>query len=550
MGENENIFNIAIENIVQYPFHMQDNLRVLYVIKGSLKMVVVSGEWILNENDIEIININEPIQIKKDSDENLVLILSIKSSFAKAHCPDIDKHTYNCNCTAFFNSVASEKKQRILKDKLYNICEVYLDGNNQYAIENQLADITSFIVNQFNDIKNIFDNYNNNDIHMLRFLGINDYLTGNFMKRITLNEIANIKYLSPQYLSGEFSNRLNRSFHSIVDYYRIIESVRLLIKTDLTITVISQQCGFSAIRYFYRHFKHYMHCTPTEFKKELTQKFIITESHSIKSKEIWKKIKYKLNKYAKQTNKTKILISVEDLDNISGKKHFKPLPLSFDIAKGLLINKRAGDKTFINQIRHKSYDSNCFASIILKRVFKGMDISKDILFRDLDSSTFLSGQKGIFTKDNIKKPLFWALDFVSRLSKIVVELNNNYIITKNKDGIYTILAVNCKESDIEKTIKLYDSQEAEVILDIDITLNNIFDKKYIISIEQIDNKSASLLKYINDVGKDIKISTNQHKLLDRYLTPSLNIGLKNKDDNKINVELSPFSFALITIEPF
>jgi hypothetical protein len=54
MSDYNDNFDITVENITLYPFHIKKSLRVIYVIKGSIKLIVVSGEWVLKENDIEI----------------------------------------------------------------------------------------------------------------------------------------------------------------------------------------------------------------------------------------------------------------------------------------------------------------------------------------------------------------------------------------------------------------------------------------------------------------------------------------------------------------
>lgn len=545
MSDYNDNFDITVENITLYPFHIKKSLRVIYVIKGSIKLIVVSGEWVLKENDIEIININEPIRIQGITDDNLIVVLSVDSQFAKKCDNEIDKYTYNCNCTAFFKSIANSRKQQILKKKLYNICESYIEENHKDTICDLLKDMVAFIGGQFNDIKNIFTNYPNNDLHMLRFIGINDYLAGNFNKKITLSELANIKYLSPQYLSGEFSSKLSRSFHSIVDYYRIIESVRLLIKTDLTITAISQECGFSAARYFYRHFKHFMNCTPTEFKKELNSSFIITERRSIKSDNLWGEVAKLWAKNEGHPDFISILINLEE-------KASMQMPFNIKAARMMLGRKSIsigkGNKES-NEIGHKSYDTNVFAAVILKRILSGADITGEIVTEDEKCSTFLSGQKGIYAHNKIKKPLYWAIKFISELGEEVIDISDNYIITRKNDNMIAIIALNCDIKDPDKVISRYDNNELGSFLNVNIKLTNLKYQDYTMNIEKVDNISGSLLKHWESINKPDEISLNQRNIINRYIHPNLSVEIINATKDKVCIRLAPYSFALITVEP-
>lgn len=542
-GYNKN-FSITVENMTLYPFHMEESLRVIHVVKGSIKLIVVSGEWVLNQNDIEIININEPIKIQGITEDNLVLVLSIDSQLAKKCNNEIDKYTYNCNCSAFFKSIANNRKQQILKKKLYNICEAYMVDSCEDTLYDLFKDILNFISGQFNDIKNIFSNYPNNDLHMLRFMGINDYLAGNFNKKITLSELANTKYLSPQYLSGEFSSKMNRSFHSIVDYYRIIESVKLLIGTDLTITAISQECGFSAARYFYRHFKHFMNCTPTEFKKKLKSSFIITERHSIKSNTIWDEVEKLWAENEGHPDFINLLINLDENGSMQ-------IPFNIKAAKMMLGKKNTHDDKGNNvkkDMGHRAYDSNVFASVILKRILSGIDIGDHIAIVDENRGTLLSGQRGIYAVNGIKKPLYWAMRFISDLGERIIDISDNFIITGKNDNMIVILVVNCDIKEPDKVINVYDANETEKFLNVNIKLTNLKYREYIVNIEKIDSNCGSLLKYWESIGRPDEISSNQRNIINRYIKPNLSVEIINANEDKLCIRLAPYSFALITIE--
>ena len=60
----------------------------------------------------------------------------------------------------------------------------------------------------------------------------------------------------------------------VVDYIkaeRINRAVLLMKTTSLSLTEISEQIGFSTLRYFSRVFKEAKGIIPSEFKKQLTQ---------------------------------------------------------------------------------------------------------------------------------------------------------------------------------------------------------------------------------------------------------------------------------------
>lgn len=260
---------IDIINIDGFPYHINKNLRILYVLSGEIEVTWVSGKQKISQNEIEIINVNEPSQISKCGADNVVAIFEIDMEFAKKYCDDIDATIYNCNCDFFFPSRTKQVDQAALKLRLIQIYKIYANRSLHYKLPMEVMEAVLLIKEKFNDIKNIFSDNMKSDIHAERFLRINHYLISNINKKLSLKEIAAKEYLSPHYVSKEFNEKLNKSFQAIVDYYRVKKSVMMLISTDMSITSISEDCGFSANRYFYEKFRCYMDCTPVQFRKEL-----------------------------------------------------------------------------------------------------------------------------------------------------------------------------------------------------------------------------------------------------------------------------------------
>lgn len=272
MKQDVGLYGIKAERINFYPFHLNQNLRLLYVLEGSLRLRFVSGEHILKTGDVEILNISEPVEIQKTEGENLVLIYEFNGAKAKQYCDMIDRGIFNCNSTLFYASVTAQKDQDVLKRKLRLFYEYYLDGTGEFLMEKAMEEIVVFVGDRCHDLKNMFRNVLDDDVRADRFMRIYTYILENCQKKINLKELAESEYLSPQYLSKEFNNRLKINFKDTLEYFRVIQSVRYLISSSMTVTQISELCGFSAPRYLYKKFGLYMNCTPMEFKKSLSRR--------------------------------------------------------------------------------------------------------------------------------------------------------------------------------------------------------------------------------------------------------------------------------------
>lgn len=93
------------------------------------------------------------------------------------------------------------------------------------------------------------------------------FLQNNYGRQITLNEVAGLVGLSPNYFSSIFKKELGTSFLEYLNRYRIEKSMELLQNTSLKTYEIAFRCGFSDEGYYGKTFKKYTGKTPNEYKK-------------------------------------------------------------------------------------------------------------------------------------------------------------------------------------------------------------------------------------------------------------------------------------------
>lgn len=268
MDKYKHLLKIYAGQVAYMPFHLSENLRLLYVLSGSISCRWVAGVHTLSAGQIEIVNIEEPFCIEQSSDDNLVLFFEIQKEKAVEYCDLIDDGLYNCNTTLFYDSTTDSRAQAVLKDKMRTLYLDYLEEKEHARMEEQISDIVNFIVDNCHDLLNMLNAKRGTDPRAERFLRIYTYMYNHCDEKINLKQLADCEYVSQQYLSKEFNERLNMNFKDTLEYYRIIQSVRYLIQGKKNVTMISELCGFSAPRYFYKHFAIYLKCTPAEFRNQ------------------------------------------------------------------------------------------------------------------------------------------------------------------------------------------------------------------------------------------------------------------------------------------
>ena len=92
------------------------------------------------------------------------------------------------------------------------------------------------------------------------------YLQQNFRQPLTLNQAAAATGTSPNYLSALFSKQLRISFHTLLNAMRLNHALDMLRHSDLPVTEICYDCGFSSLRTFNRVFMDSFGMTPRQLR--------------------------------------------------------------------------------------------------------------------------------------------------------------------------------------------------------------------------------------------------------------------------------------------
>lgn len=98
------------------------------------------------------------------------------------------------------------------------------------------------------------------------------YIQENCEQQMTLQTVSDYVGFSPFYLSRLFKKVTNSSFMEYLTNQRIKRAQTLLVDSDLSVTEISYQSGFTSISTFNRVFKKYRGCSPSSYRKYYDKK--------------------------------------------------------------------------------------------------------------------------------------------------------------------------------------------------------------------------------------------------------------------------------------
>jgi len=93
-----------------------------------------------------------------------------------------------------------------------------------------------------------------------------DYIKDNFQTNLSLEEVSEVLHMSVSRFRHLFKDIMNINFKEYIFYLRVTEAQKRLAETDMSISEIIYDLGFSNINQFYTLFYKYTLTTPSKYR--------------------------------------------------------------------------------------------------------------------------------------------------------------------------------------------------------------------------------------------------------------------------------------------
>ena len=97
-----------------------------------------------------------------------------------------------------------------------------------------------------------------------------EYIRIHYRERLSLEDLAEQFHLSPKYLSRYFKEHFHLTLSQHISHLRLNHARELLETTDLSVTDIAMQSGFSGVSFFIRSFTEANGISPLKWRKVRT----------------------------------------------------------------------------------------------------------------------------------------------------------------------------------------------------------------------------------------------------------------------------------------
>ena len=329
--------NILVANIKEYPIHFHADIEVVYVLSGSIVLKNGYYTYTLRQDDLFILNDMELHSYESTDEDNMVLILHLDIAYFADYYEDFR----NCFFITDVNGETDESLEVLKQFVARIVMEILRKGKGyEHNVIENAHNLISGLISDFQYFSMKDGKLENetgrrgNKVLADRLRRITDYMYENYTRRLPLSEIAKREHLSIFYLSHVIKQATGMSFQELLSFIRVEESEKLLLGTNKKIGLIAEECGFSAIRYYVKHFQIWFGMHPTEYRKKYAGKVISRETvanyEKYGSTEIENAIKKQLKgiytEYTKELKPKSVIIDVDINEKISEKEQKSNFP--------------------------------------------------------------------------------------------------------------------------------------------------------------------------------------------------------------------------------
>jgi xylan 1,4-beta-xylosidase len=358
---------VNLSKVKKIPVNIQRNVEFLFVLKGELDIVINNQEHKLAEADIVFINNGDVYEIDGIK-ENLVLSIQVDYDFFNQAAKK-EQSLYLCN-----SSINQSEKYDSIRKILARIMYEYSNRVDGYELQimSLLYKLIYLLNSNFliTDCQETYSLDMQNNKYNERMNSILIYIKQNYNQQISLQDVANSQYLTPEYLSKFFKMQTGITFSKYLNGFRLSQAVKELIRTDHSVTKIAMNNGFPNLVAFNKIFREEYNTTPAEYRSQIRKKqTVANEGEDLYSETV--KVEY--DKAADQL--AKYVAADEDLDN---KIQQQNLPVSSEVTVDINADKAEQINHSWKSLINLGYASDGLRSDLQQHL---IDIQSNIKFK-------------------------------------------------------------------------------------------------------------------------------------------------------------------------
>ena len=254
--------------------HYHSYIEIIYSIEGSNEIFLNDARSTFSTGDLVLINSRDVHSIVCGDGVYLVLRFEPELLYGSPQSAIELKYVLPFVLNSFKHQTVflkHELEKSVVPQRLFEIYEENKKKSYGYeiAVRTKINEMFLWFLRYWHK-KNI-----NIDLNLAahegaakRLQDVFEYVSKNYGNDISAADMAELCSMSYSYFSRMFKKIMKKSFSEYLTYVRISEAEKLLITSDMNITEIAMQVGFSTTSYFIQQFKNIKLISPKQYRKK------------------------------------------------------------------------------------------------------------------------------------------------------------------------------------------------------------------------------------------------------------------------------------------
>jgi xylan 1,4-beta-xylosidase len=265
---------IFLNKVKKISQKVKNNVGMMFILKGNTDVAVNNQQFCLKENDVLLINNGDVYELCSNED-NLVLSIEIENDFWDETTKKEQKLIL---CNSSINKNKNYDEIRKIMAKI-----MYEYSNREYGYKLKIMSLLYDLIYLLNLNFTIEENNKLQDINIKdskysqRINNIVTYIKQNYYQQISLQDVADSEFLTPEYLSKFFRVHLGMTFSKYLNEFRLSQAVKELLRTDNSVTKVAMNNGFPNLVSFNKIFREVYDTTPADYRSQVRKKQAYSE---------------------------------------------------------------------------------------------------------------------------------------------------------------------------------------------------------------------------------------------------------------------------------
>lgn len=253
--------------ITQYiPEHWHEDIEYFYVLDGCIEFMVNGKTLHLNKGEGIVVNskrIHSNWSNKGDYCNYICIVIHPSYMCASSY---IEQKYVTPILSPGSNDYILLTENDWTKNIINELVSIFADKSDSKAYELKILETSFRCLRYMHENIDFSMAKQSAPIHANTFKSMMAYIQDHYMEKISLDDIASSGNVGKTLCAKIFKRYVAKTPGDYLISFRITKSMELLTTTDLSVTDIAFQTGFTSGSHYTKTFREMVGCTPTEYR--------------------------------------------------------------------------------------------------------------------------------------------------------------------------------------------------------------------------------------------------------------------------------------------